>query len=300
MPDESPDRSSAFSRRPIPCVSIDKWKVISNDARESLLPLIIPGLFSAQALTWSPQRLVSEWGEREINVVVDLPESGVPYAARSKDFQRKMKLAEFISLLQGDKPCYLNQASIRDYPDLNAEIDIPSLSLGRIYALNLWVGNKTRSGLHFDNADNLFGQFYGRKRASLVSPESSKSLYPFLDCPSKSQVNLDTPDFKRHPNSKKIEVWEYELSPGDALYIPRGWWHHICSEGISMSINCWHGSTLSDLEYIRLIFAAGFPVVYRAVYDFIWHGLLARPYQYRLFSPPPPGLRAYQRLKWHH
>jgi hypothetical protein len=292
----SADTSSHLAMRPIPVVDVDRWKVISEEARTSLLPLCVRNLFGRQAALWSPRRLSEQWGNREVNVVVDLPRQGVPYREKCKDYEKRMKLAEFIAMLDTGKSCYLNQAPLADYAEWCAELDLKSLALGHTFALNLWVGSKTRSGLHFDNADNLFGQIYGRKRALMVSPACSSSLYPFSDNPSKSQVDLDDPDFDRHQKCRGLEVWECMLEPGDGLYMPRGWWHHICSENVSISVNCWHGDSLSEFDHLRAFFAGGVGVLSRAVYDFFWHGLFKRPYHYRLFSPPPPGLQVYERL----
>lgn len=286
-----------LSTRPIPIVSIDQWHSLSGEAHTARLPLVIPGIFTGSAARWSPQRLATEFGQRRVDVVVGLPPHGVPYRERGKDYQQSMPLADFIPLLYGDKPCYLNQAPLHDYPQLAEELELSRLALGKIYALNLWLGAKTRSGLHFDNADNLFGQMHGKKRVLMVSPAHSRYLYPFADNPSKSQVDLEAPDLERHPKCSRAEIWACELQPGDALFMPRGWWHHIASDEVSISFNCWHGDSLSELEYMQLFFAGGLRVAGRAVYDFFWHGLLGRPYQYRLFSPEPPGIRAYKRLK---
>ena len=285
--------------RPIPTVNTEKWRQISATAHACRLPLVIPGLFQKQSQLWSPERLATQWSNKEVVIADDLPVHGVPYREQAKNYQRRIKLSDFVSLLSTGRSCYLNQAPLRDYPQLLEELDVKNLFLTSKFALNLWVGSKTRSGLHFDNADNLFGQIYGKKRATLISPEYSKFLYPFPDSPSKSQVDLDALDLKRYPRCKNIEMWTCELNPGDGLYMPRGWWHHICSEDVSISINCWHGESLSDVEYLRLIFSGGPRIIMRAVYDFVWHGVFKRPFRHRLFSAPPPGVRAYEKLVSH-
>src|SRR5688572_2690592 len=292
MVNEHSTKGFGFKTIPIPTVSIEKWKEVSEEARSSLLPLFIPSLFHEQSAKWTPEKMASQWANKEVGVVVDLPSHGVPYRERSKDYQKRMKLGDFISLLGTGKVCYLNQAPLVEYPELESDFNLKNLGIDRIFALNLWIGSKTRSGLHFDNADNLFGQINGRKKALLVSPVYSKFLYPFADNPSKSQIDLDQPNLKDFPKCKRIEVWSCDLGPGDALYMPRGWWHHICAEEISICINCWHGDSLSEFEYMKMFLAGGARVMWRAVYDFVWHGIMKKPYQYRLFSPSPPGLRA--------
>jgi len=199
--------------------------------------------------------------------------------------------------MASDRSCYLAQMSLTEFPDLLNDLNFRSLRLGIVYAANLWIGNRTRSGLHYDNGDNLFGQIYGKKRAVLVSPKYSHCLYPFADNPSKSQVDVDSLDLNAFPRCAGIELWSSDLGPGDALFIPKGWWHHISSEGISLSINCWHGNSLTDLERLKRFVGSGVAVVSRWVFDFFWHGMLQRPYKHRLFSPPPPGVETWDALK---
>ena len=278
-------------------MNAEKWADISERARSAAIPLVVRGFLARQSKVWSPERLVAQWSSQKVDVTVALPSHGVPYREQLHRHQKTMKLAEFVELMQTGQSCYLTQVPLSNFPELDHDLNAKELGLGRVFARNFWFGNNTRSGLHFDNADNLFGQLYGEKRALLISPKYSKLLYPFADNPSKSQVDLDCPNFKRHPKSARAEVWSCELAAGDALYIPRGWWHHISTKEVSISINFWHGDALSTLERTRMFLAGGLRVVWRATYDFFWHGVFGRPYSVRLFSPIPPGVQAYNRFK---
>ncbi len=270
---------------------------MAEHARSSLLPLVVNGAFtSALAQGWTPARFRDEYGPQMVNVVTNLPDHGVPYRERSEAHQQTMTMTEFVSLLESGEVCYLNQAPLRHYPSFAAELDLGPLRLGRLHSLNVWVGSRTRSGLHFDNADNFFGQMYGTKRALLIAPKDSKHLYPFADNPSKSQIDPEHPDSNAFPAFARCEIWECELQAGDALYIPRGWWHYLVAQQVSVSINCWHGDSLTSTELTSLFLAGGPRVLLRAARDFVWHGVLRRPYQGRLFSPPSPGVAAYRRL----
>jgi lysine-specific demethylase 8 len=286
-----------WASRLITEVNADKWRDVAEQARSAAIPLVVRNFISPQAKLWSPERMVGQWGSSEVDVAVDLPSHGVPYREQFGSHQKRMKLADFVELMQSGQSCYLTQVPLNSFPELDHDLNVKDLRLGRVFSRNLWVGNNTRSGLHFDNADNLFCQLYGAKRALLVGPKHSKFLYPFADNPSKSQVDLDCPDFARQPKSARIEVWGCQLNAGDALYIPRGWWHYISTADISISINCWHGDALSAFERLRMFLSGGLRVVGRASYDFFWHGVFGRPYSPRLFSPIPPGMQAYNRMK---
>ena len=278
----------------IPVIPVSRWTAIAEDARAARLPLVVSSAFPEQAATWTPQRFAAEWPTQEINVTVDLPLHGVPYREASDAHQRKMTVADFVALLAQGRRCYLNQTALADFPSLNRELDLRFLDLSRVFAVNLWVGGGTRSGLHYDHADNFFAQIYGSKRALLVSPELSSFVYPFPDIPSKSQVDPEEPDLERHPKFARCDVWLAELAAGDGLYIPRGWWHFIAADDISISVNCWHGDTLSERERVGMFLAGGPRVLWQTAYDFVQYGLLRRPYRGRMFSPPPLGLEIYR------
>lgn len=85
---------------------------------------------------------------------------------------------------------------------------------------------------HFDLQPNLHVQLTGRKRFILFPPEAWPHLYPFPvhhDLDRRSMVDLDSPDGSRFPSWRGARGFEVELGPGDALYIPPYWWHHVQS-----------------------------------------------------------------------
>ncbi len=45
----------------------------------------------------------------------------------------------------------------------------------------------------------------------------------------KSQASFDKPDFSVTPNFDQIEGYEAVLNPGEVLYNPPYWWHHVQS-----------------------------------------------------------------------
>lgn len=95
---------------------------------------------------------------------------------------------------------------------------------------------------HYDLQPNLHVQLSGRKRFIIFPPEDWRHLYPFPvhhDLDRRSQVDLDKPDDSKFPEWKGARGMIVELEPGDALYIPPYWWHHVQSltpETTSMAI----------------------------------------------------------------
>jgi hypothetical protein len=113
--------------------------------------------------------------------------------------------------------------------------------------MSVWFGNRTRIAAHYDLPDNLACVTAGRRRFTLFPPDQLANLYigPLDFTPagqSISLVDFARPDLERFP--RFAEAWRHaqvaELGPGDAIFIPSMWWHHVESlEGFNMLINYW-------------------------------------------------------------
>ncbi|RYG18190.1 MAG: cupin-like domain-containing protein, partial [Caulobacteraceae bacterium] len=111
----------------------------------------------------------------------------------------------------------------------------------------IWLGNATVTPAHHDPQENIACVVAGRRRFTLFPPEQLPNLYigPFEHTPAGaavSMVDFDAPDLTRHP--RFAEAWRSamvaDLEPGDALYIPCLWWHHVRSFGpLNMLVNYW-------------------------------------------------------------
>lgn len=56
-------------------------------------------------------------------------------------------------------------------------------------------------------------------------------------------MDFENPDFQQFPKLKEARGMETVLGPGDVLYIPIYWWHHVESKmnaGYTVSINFWY------------------------------------------------------------
>lgn len=111
----------------------------------------------------------------------------------------------------------------------------------------LWVGNEGIVNTHYDSSDNLACVVAGRRRFVLFPPVQTANLYPGplnftpAGAPT-SLVDINEPDFDSYPLFKHALAHAYsvELSPGDAIFIPMLWWHHVESlEKVNGLINYW-------------------------------------------------------------
>jgi hypothetical protein len=54
-----------------------------------------------------------------------------------------------------------------------------------------------------------------------------------------SSVDVEHPDLARFPNFAKARHMDAILGPGDALFLPKGWWHYVRALTPSFSVNFW-------------------------------------------------------------
>ena len=111
----------------------------------------------------------------------------------------------------------------------------------------LWLGNAFLTPAHIDELDNLACVMSGRRRFTLFPPEQVRNLYigPLDFTPAGapvSMVSLKSPDFGRHPRFREALAASQvaDLAPGDALFIPAVWWHHVESfDVVNVLVNYW-------------------------------------------------------------
>jgi ribosomal protein L16 Arg81 hydroxylase len=87
-------------------------------------------------------------------------------------------------------------------------------------------------GLHYDFLEShaYLAQIVGKKRCTLFSPEDSAALYD-------GKVNVDAPDFDKFPLLRDATAYECTLEPGELLFMPHRWWHHVVGLEKSITVN---------------------------------------------------------------
>lgn len=119
---------------------------------------------------------------------------------------------------------------------------------------NIWIGNKVIVSAHYDSSDNLACVISGRRRFVLFPPEQTSNIYPgpldFTPAGTPvSLVSLHDPDFERYPRYKEalMHAQVAELEPGDAIFIPMLWWHHVDSIGsLNILVNYWWNGAIAN------------------------------------------------------
>jgi Cupin-like domain len=119
----------------------------------------------------------------------------------------------------------------------------------------IWLGNRITTPAHVDEWNNVACVVAGSRRFTLFPPEQVANLYvgPLDFAPTgaaMSMVPLRDPDFTRYPKFRDAlaAAQVAVLDPGDSIFIPPLWWHHVESlEPFNVLVNYWwHDSLGAD------------------------------------------------------
>jgi hypothetical protein len=125
----------------------------------------------------------------------------------------------------------------------------------------LWLGGAVKTQIHHDRDHNLACVVAGHRRFLLFPPEQVNNLYigPPDRAPPLSLVDPEAPDLTRFPRFAEAlrAARVADLAPGDALLMPRYWWHYVASRApYNAMINYWWGGAPHGLDDPRNLFLA--------------------------------------------
>ena len=155
---------------------------------------------------------------------------------------------------------YIAQAQISGLPkqlqdDLPTPYLVKEAGKGDIYDANLWMGiPPTYTPLHKDPNPNLFVQLASSKRVRIFNPTVGAAIFRHVQSKigQSASASFRGNEMMEGPERAVLDeaIWgnllsrqglEAIVSPGDALFIPKGWWHSIKSIGtdLNASVNWW-------------------------------------------------------------
>jgi hypothetical protein len=244
-------------------------------------PLILRGLVRhwevVQAGERSPQALqeylLSFDAGGEIEVFFGAPAIAGKYYysddLRGFNFERRrMKLSDAIegmvsSLARAGAPsAYAGSVLAQEFlPGFAASNPMPLL--GPRVVPRIWLGHAANVSSHHDTLDNLACVVAGARRFTLFPPELTAKLYigPIdhtMAGPPVSLAASAAADDERFPLFQQVrdQALIAELLPGDALYLPKLWWHQVESTAaFNALVNYWWDAFSSgpDAPYTSLL-----------------------------------------------
>jgi hypothetical protein len=137
---------------------------------------------------------------------------------------------------------------------LETEIHLPGFAdENRIAAIatgvgpRIWLGNASNVSCHNDLFENVACVVAGRRRFTLFPPEAIADLYvgPIDFTMAGRPISLAAGSDRGDARYPRFEKWRekaliVELAPGDALYLPKLWWHQVeATEEFNVLVNYW-------------------------------------------------------------
>mmetsp|Transcript_131629 Transcript_131629/g.196146 ORF Transcript_131629/g.196146 Transcript_131629/m.196146 type:complete len:379 (+) Transcript_131629:7-1143(+) len=114
---------------------------------------------------------------------------------------------------------------------------------GKMKSTVLWASQRgCVTQCHYDECHNIMAHIQGEKRFILFHPHNFDSMYPFPKhhaADRQSQVNFYAPQTDLYPKHGEAVAVEALLNPGDVLYLPPYWWHHVETLTESVGMNFW-------------------------------------------------------------
>lgn len=263
---------------PLPEAKVAEWHdVDAAKFRDEIVPLHRPALLKGMIDNWpavhaarvSPKEacryVAGFYGGAPVEAFVGPPDIGGRFFYRPDmagfNFERKRaRLTDFLGYL-------LNQIGVEDPPALYIGASpVPETLPGfdSENKLNLvgdkpavpriWIGNNISVTTHFDLSDNIACVVGGRRRFIIFPPSELPNLYvgpldhTMAGQPA-SMVSVHDPDLATYPRfAQALEAAEVaDLEPGDAIYIPSLWWHHVDSlDPFNILVNYWWDDAPAD------------------------------------------------------
>ncbi|WP_435199176.1 cupin-like domain-containing protein [Qipengyuania sp. 902] len=249
---------------PIPEIEAPVTREAFEEIRSATRPVILRGLVGSWPAVEAARRsdeaicqyLIDRSASRPVDAIAAPPRAGGRFF-----YTDDLRSLNFVKA-SGPLPAFLGdllKAKTIDAPPAMAvqsesvETLAPPFARENVLALlpdvapRIWIGNRIRVAPHYDAKENVACCVAGRRRFTLFPPQRTADLYPgpFELTPAGtpvSMVDLAEPDFEEFP--RFADAWsEAEvatLEPGDAIYIPYGWWHGVESlEPVSILVNYW-------------------------------------------------------------
>lgn len=252
----------------VPDVVVADTAELDRRLRAAMTPFVVRGLVADWPLVAAARRsaaearayLLQHHRDRLFTVSVGRPgDDGRLFydSGMAMNFtMARAKLPEIFAMIDAiengaeKRPLYLASIDMHEYFD--GLIEANRVDLGdRALLSSIWMGTQTRIAAHNDVPDNLACVAVGRRRFTLFPREQFRNLYlgPIDNTPAGravSMVDFHDPDFAAHPRFREAlaHALVVDMEPGDALYIPALWWHHV--EGLdpfNVLVNYWWRET---------------------------------------------------------
>jgi hypothetical protein len=229
---------------------------------EPCTPIVMRGLVRnwpmTRAAAESPQQLADYLRRFDKGSLVEIFMGDVQNRGRyyySDDlkqfnFERKhVKFGEALAAILASpetRSVYLGSLPVEAYlSGLERENAMTTIKTG--VGPRIWIGHESNVASHYDTLDNIACVVAGTRRFTLYAPTLIQDLYvgPIDHTMAGQPVSLaasSAPGDPRYPRFEPIrdQALVAELEAGDAIYIPKLWWHQVeATSRFNVLMNYW-------------------------------------------------------------
>ncbi|HVW75071.1 MAG TPA: cupin-like domain-containing protein [Rhizomicrobium sp.] len=255
---------------------VDTAEQFQREVVEACRPVVLRGLVRDWPVVHaSPPQALRDYLGRfdaggEMDAFLGAPEiAGKYYYGEGSDGfnfeRRRMRFGAALQMMLGpaDRSLYVGSVPVEEYlPGFAAENPMPLVPSRA--APRIWLGHASNVSSHYDTVDNLACVIAGTRRFTLYGPELIDSLYvgPIDHTMAGQPVSLaaSSPDDRKYPRFAAVrdQALTAELLPGDALYIPKLWWHQVeATAPFNGLVNYWWDAFAAgpDAPYTSMLLA---------------------------------------------
>lgn len=191
---------------------------------------------------WSLDHFAAMAGERVVEAQVQR-ESAADYELAKDAHRRGVRFADYVEWLRVDEPS--NDVYLTAYNSGTNAVALAPLwkDIGDVSILQrrsdsdgfLWLGPRgTLTPWHHDLTNNLLVQVLGDKRVRMSPPWAWARMRNSTHCFS----DWDNEPLLAGPgDATRPPVIECVIGPGEAIFLPVGWWHQVEALSLSASIS---------------------------------------------------------------
>ncbi len=206
-------------------------------------PVVLRGAAKKWAcMNWTPDMLNERYGDDDIPLINASPnidsEEEMDYSVRTVKFKEVIE-----GMKVGDNNLYSRFNDLfGKHPELQDDVDTDwfinrreKLVSGKVF--QCFVGGKgTYTHIHSAIQSNFFVQVYGEKRWLLYPPSYNQYFKPLVEGRPyfSTFYHPGQQDFTKYPEMEYLDYYDILLSPGDILYNPPSWWHHVINETMTI------------------------------------------------------------------
>ena len=169
------------------------------------------------------------------NLMIDVHDNRIKNSATTSitKADKKILFSDYLDIIEANKESdyrifLFNLFKIK--PGFRNDFPCPDIFSGLLDKIGyMFFGAKNSDvRIHYDidNCNVLHTQFLGRKKITLFSADYSEMLYQ-LPFTTHSIVDINKINYDKYPAIKYVKGYELILEPGETLFMPSGFWHHM-------------------------------------------------------------------------